>query len=296
VRNAGLNEAFRAQVSVDGTTGGFETHSGIELSGAEFRFAVATSGTLDKATGRKDRARWHYQQARPGDPPPSVAVGFGGGGTIVTCLPEFVTSIIVDAGQVVNVSFIPARNGALWSTYQFQAEKVNRLRAQVATAARFGQLNIDPDDASEFAHTIRKLKAFDPTLGLYAAYAYGEIGALEDILSVQRYMRRDIGADLYDVAMLASRADPFIAPVKPSKPVAPFCPMLSQGWSYAAAYGINWHPIIATAAHRSSLWTTFDPESIDRIKAAITDGEINDASQARAGSRQRPRRQRRTAA
>ena len=48
-------------------------------------------------------------------------------------------------------------------------------------------------------------KSFDPTLGLYAAYAYAQSGNYPEVLSVFRYMRRDPAPVLFDVAMLAAQ-------------------------------------------------------------------------------------------
>ena len=173
---------------------------------------------------------------------------------------------------------------------------MNDLRARVATAARLGRLDIEPEGAAEFADTIRQLKAFDPTLGVYAAYAYAEIGALKDIRSVRDYMRNDIQADLYDVALLATRGDPRAVGDRPAWPIAPSCPMLSQGWSYAAGYNVRWHPLIESATRLPSLWTTFDRPSIDRIAAAIRNGELDDAPESGFGPRSGSRRRRADAA
>jgi hypothetical protein len=278
--------ALRTQRAIEAGTGGFETRTGIEVSGARLVDAVATSGTFGPSVpGADGRARWHFRTEADADAPRSAAVIFEGGGTIVTCLPNFVTSITVVEGRVVNVSFVPARNSPLWPRYEVQADEVNSLRARVATVARLGKLDIEPEAAAEFANTIRELKAYDPTLGLYAAYAYAEIGALKDIRSVRDYMRRDIGADLYDVALLATRGDPRGVGGPHTWPIAPSCPMLSQGWSYAAGYNVRWHPLIGKATRLPSLWTTFDRASIDRIALAIRNGELDEAPESGFGAR-----------
>ena len=269
LKDADVKTAFESQKAIDGGTDGFETRTGIELTGAKPQFAVPTSGDLAPSTAGSDgRTRWHFSDIS--GEAPSIAVGFDGGGAVVTCLPDFVTSIAVEDGRVVNISFIPARNSERWKNYQHVAERVNALRAKVAAAARFGQLDIEPEEALEFAETIRVYKGYDPTLGLYAAYAYAEIGASPSIKSVQDYIVGDLGVTLYDIAMLADRREP----KKRGPKIVPFCPMLSQGWSYALAYGIRWPKVIKDAARRPSLWTTFDSDSIEKIAKAIERGEL----------------------
>jgi hypothetical protein len=271
VTDASLKTAFEAQKALDSKTGGFETRTGIELTGATLKFAVAPRGLLSPSqAGADGRARWHYQG--PVGQSASVAVGFQGGGIVVPCLPDFVTSITVAKGRVVNVTFVPARNGTLWNRFQHVESQVNELRAQVAAVTRFGRLDIEPEQASDFAETIRDLKAFDPTLGLYAAYGYAEIRAVKDIRSVQSYMIQDLGVRIYDIAMLAARGQP--EECDRNTGVVPFCPLLSQGWSYALGYGITWPKVIQDAVVVPSLWTTFDSESIKAIADAIQRGDL----------------------
>jgi hypothetical protein len=268
-----FKNAFQKQRSIDGRTGGFETRSGIEITGAKLHFAVPSSGRLGaSAPGQDGRARWHFEQVT--EAPASIAVGFEGGGTVVTCLPEFVTSITISGGRVVNISFVPARNGELWREYSLRADEINSLRAKVAAAARFGRLTVEQEDAKDFANQIRQGKQFDPTLGLYAAYAYAEISAIKDIQSVRGYMRNDMKIDLYDVALLASRTDPVGQQHESGFRIAPFCPMLSQGWSYALAYGIQWPRLLKKMDLLPSLWTTFDSRSIVQIANAMTRGGL----------------------
>ena len=70
---------------------------------------------------------------------------------------------------------------------------------------RLRVFHIGPGQAQSFADKVRQLKVFDPTLGLYAAYAYAGAGVDWQVQSVAEYMKRDLGCELFDVAMLAQR-------------------------------------------------------------------------------------------
>lgn len=58
------------------------------------------------------------------------------------------------------------------------------------------------------AEFLRLEKALDPTLGLYAAYAYIQIGKRKLAKSVYDYMTQEPEPVLFDVALLASGAEP----------------------------------------------------------------------------------------
>ena len=82
------------------------------------------------------------------------------------------------------------------------------LHNAVATAARFGVFRVEGDQrdarnraAEQLAGQIRLLKAIDPMLGVYAAYAYADAGLLNQVRSVRDIMRGSLQADIFDVAM-----------------------------------------------------------------------------------------------
>jgi hypothetical protein len=160
----------------------------------------------------------------------SVAIRFAdGSGTVIAALKGYVGNITVDRAGVANVSYIPShRELGLWQEYDRQRERIDRLHATVATSARYGVFRVDASQAARLADTIRVLKGIDPTLGLYAAYAYADADLESQVRSVRQYLRGDLGADLFDVAMLSGE----LAGRRPDggDGTVPFCPMLSQGW------------------------------------------------------------------
>jgi hypothetical protein len=58
--------------------------------------------------------------------------------------------------------------------------------------------------------------------------------------------------------------------------VAPFCPMLSQGWSYLRAKEISLPPSVDGAGDHllPSLWTAFDPDGMDIVIGALREGSV----------------------
>ena len=209
----------------------------------------------------------------------SVALRFvDGSGTVIAALDRYVGNVVVDEGMVSNVSYVPSSQSPIRSDYE--PNRLEQLHAAVATAARFGVFRIEgPKEtrrraAEQLAGDIRVYKRIDPTLGIYAAYAYADAGLVDQVISVSRYMHGDLGTDLFDVAMLSGalsgrRLD------DPDGPV-PFCPMLSQGWSLLRVKDVHLPQNIDDARDhvRAGLWTTFDREGMQIVEYALRSGQV----------------------
>jgi hypothetical protein len=208
----------------------------------------------------------------------SVAIRFGdGSGTVIAALPGFVGVIAVSHGGVISVTYTPSPGDWRWSTFQQEKDRLFRLHVAVAVAARFGVFRIEgtreerTKRAAELGDTIRILKGIDPTLGLYAAYAYAEADLLDKVRSVRSFMREDLNVDLFDVGLLANVLSP-----SDSERVFPFCPMLSQGWGLLRVREVRLPRAVAQARDhlRPSLWTTLDRQGMDLVVGALTEGEL----------------------
>src|SRR6185295_12020013 len=97
-----------------------------------------------------------------------------GRGIPLAIIPEYIGTVSLEEGRVVNVSYTPSRNSNRYTDYQPVAEEVEKRRAVIAVASRKGHFLLDPAKASEDAAYLRTLKNLDPTLGIYAAYAYSQ--------------------------------------------------------------------------------------------------------------------------
>ncbi len=202
--------------------------------------------------------------------PASAAIRFSdGSGTVVAALRGYIGTIVVDEGRVVSVTYTRSGMGQ-------QQRRLNELRSIVATSARFGTFSISgrgldlQQQAEKLADRIRVLKGIDPTLGVYAAYAYDDADLPDQIESVRKFMKRDIRGEIFDVALLANA----LAGVPPQNRIgiAPFCPMLTQGWGLLRIANVLLPPEIDAARDHiePALWTTFRPKGMDIITDAIS--------------------------
>jgi hypothetical protein len=276
IRQTATSSGFDASVALVGlgetqAPDHFETKTGVSVTGVEVKsgIGVAVGAELLTRAGKPALVRLHPGPQRKG----SLILRFAdGSGTVLAAVEGYIGSVVVDDGRVVNVSYVPSANNVRWAFYEQQRPRLERLRATVAAAARFGVFHVDRDRASTVAGEIRYMKSIDPTLGLYAAYAYADAGLQDHVRSVQAYMREDLHADLFDVAMLADS----LSRTRHGPPFVPFCPMLSQGWGLLRVKDVPLpHAVSEAADHlRSALWTTFEPAGMDIIEEAFHRGDL----------------------
>jgi Caspase domain len=257
-----------------------ESMTGFTITGAQLR-RVAAIGALAQIADLSDRTivRVPLTDERPAI---SVALQFSqGAGTVLTALNGFVANVVVEDQKVVNVSYFPVEGGPRWSEYQSERVRLNELHAVVSSAARFGVFRIDGENinqqAADLGDTIRVLKDIDPTLGIYAAYAYSGADLLDKVRSVQAFMLADLRVDIFDVALLAGMLSelPYLGAGARSE-VFPFCPMLAQGWALLRIKDVRLAPKIdALRDHlQPSLWTTFDESGMALVYDLIQTDSI----------------------
>lgn len=214
-------------------------------------------------------------------PAASLIVEFeDGGGAVLPVLADHVGSVTVEKGVVTSVAYVPGADHRLRSEYDSQREKLDSLRAIAAAAARVGAFRfggpreIREAQAYAWANQIRPLDALDPTLGLYAAYAYSRAGLPEHVISVLLFMREELGAEFFDNAMLA-RLGPMSARSENVVGV-PFCPLLAEGWNLLRITGMKVPESVITRRFdlRSGLWTTFDPVGLAGIVESAMMGAL----------------------
>jgi hypothetical protein len=185
--------------------------------------------------------------------------------------------VVVEEGRVVTVNYLPSRHTPKFHDYQYAAGEIEKRKAFVAVAARNGSFRIEGHmEAMEAAGYLRILKAIDPTLGLYSAYAYTQAGEFDEVASVYDYMRREPEPVLFDVAMLASKLPNASGQVGHPQAISPFCPMLTQGWAFIEPNEIRL-PLVVTRVRENllpGLWTTFDPVGVERLWSAIERGDL----------------------
>lgn len=232
-------------------------------------------------------------QAIAADVPPgraaSALIQFAdGSSTVVAALHDFAGHIVVAGNGVINVSYV--RRGGRVDPY-----RLNELHASVATAARFGVFRIEREEwgskgtvsvlasskgtvpvlASVGADKLVESKdnEVDPTLGVYAAYAYSEAGIEHEVASVRSIMRRGLDFDLFDTAMLSGALGKKGATLRTC---APFCPMLAQGWALLRVNNVQLPKEIQSCRDylRPALWTTLEPKGTDLLLDALRSGRL----------------------
>ena len=257
----------------------FETRTGFTVVGAEIISAVVTSSSRCETFNENGAAQIRVCDEQGEKKPQSLIVQFPDGrGIPLAVMHGFIGTIVVEDGRVVNVSYLPSRHTNNYSAYEHSAREIDMRRAFVAVAARNGAFRIDKDlEAAEAALFLREFKWIDPTLGLYAAYAYAQAGDLSGVDSVHKYMKQEPVPILFDVALLANKLPKPRLFSKMKERISPFCPMLTQGWALLKPYEGR----LPTLVHKvrrdlvPGLWTTFNPEGTDRILSAIENGELS---------------------
>jgi hypothetical protein len=252
----------------------FETETGFAVIGATIAEVAVSNGTPFGILAMGDRYDPGVVRVNLSAPACSIAIRFGSDrGTALPVLRGYICHVLVDGNSVTNVSYVPSDNSSRWQGYASRRGLIENLRAASAAAVKMGVFRLDDKQrASDLADHIRAEKAFDPVLGLFACYAYSEADQREDIESVRGYMHDDLSVDLFDVAMLARR----MSPLPGANYIVPFCPMLSQGWNFLRARGVMLPKVLDDAQDEleRALWTTFKPDRIKLIIAAMKRGEI----------------------
>jgi len=263
----------------DGMVDHFESGIGFTVHGARIVKAVTTKGKenanvelLETGDGGNNAAIIRLWNARPAV---SVAIQLEDGRCAVLAgLDGYIGHATFDESGLSNVSYVPSANHARWPMYENKKARIDRLRALVALAVEDNRFRVRSDaEAETLGDKIRMEKAVDPTLGLYAAHAFSQAGKDNRILDVMYYMRNDLASDLFDVRVLASRQ---LGDQWGNYRIAPFCPMLTQTWNLLRPRGITLPHVLQEASPYlcNSLWTTFQPETTNRIMQAVETGEL----------------------
>ncbi len=261
----------------DPTADHFETQTGFIIRGAhvvDAAISPQSNGKFDLLNDGND-PRGDALRIYASAPGYSVVVRLKDGRcAVLAALRGYLGHAQFDDEGLVNVSYVPSSNTGRWSAYQERREEIDQLRARVALAVNRNSFRLkSAEEAVMLADRIRVDKAADPTLGLYAAYAFAQAGIDQQVRDVGGYMRMDLGLDLFDVRMLSNEG-------QDSNPLVgeqvPFCPMLTQGWNILRAYKVKLPSVLQYASPflANSLWSTFTRRGADAVFEAVKGGEL----------------------
>lgn len=255
----------------------FETRTGFSVIGTTVERAVVTASGCDVF---EENGAYQVRVHNEGDDRRSrtALVQIKGGSAIpLAVLSGYIGTVVVENGRVVTVTYLPSRHTPKYFDYQYASDEIEKRRAFVAVAARHGSFRLEAGmEAIVGARYLRRLKAIDPTLGLYSAYAYAQAGDFEGIESVFKYMSYEPGPVLFDVAMLASKLGVQARNRRRLSAVTPFCPMLTQGWAFVDVNEV-WLPAAVRRARenlRPGLWTTFGKRGVAKLWSYVEDGGV----------------------
>ena len=247
-----------------------ETSCGFKVRGA--RFVSADSGRAEAEIGGPG-ARTVLVRSF-GEPAANVVVQFDNGtGMLLPALAQHVGSITVEAGEVVNVTYEPARGSPLWPQVEERLGELRSLRALMASSARMGVFRLRGSDGQQLAERIKIGKAPDPTMAVYAAYAFHDRQQSDLIREMSQSLKTRRSLQLFDLALLGGD----LARREGAEPgVFPFVPLLTRGWPLMGAHRVTLPGRLENLGdHRvESLWTLFDRRGTELIRSAIREKEI----------------------
>ena len=247
----------------------FETECGIKVRGArivEF-FAPRAQGQL---LGNELVRIVGLEK-----PAASVLLRFEHGtGTVIPAMPGFLAALTFEDDDLVDVAYEPSANSWRWPMFKDRADEVRSLRAVAAASSRNGRFRLDKPDSRAIAQRMQYAKGIDPTLAVYAAYAYHDLGEGDRIREMANYLRNDVGVTLFDLALLGRLL--VDKEVRPPDAIVPFTPMLAQGWALLRANRVRLHPALRELERTTldSLWSLYEPAGVDMLAAALASGDV----------------------
>ncbi len=246
-----------------------ESRCGFKIRGAMIVDAFAIGGRIEMTNKPADVVRvWDVE--RPGAD--TLLLLDDRSAIVLPAIPEFLASLTVENGDLVDVAYEPSEFTSRWDLYRNHAPELRTLRTVVATATREGSFRLQGEDALKLARRMQYAKGIDPALAVYAAYAYHDLHQFDYLEEMHGYMRDDLGAPFFDVAMLSRKLDNTKYATR-QKVLSPI-PLLSQGWVYLNARRIGLPKAFAglQGALQDSVWTKFDPMGAKKLKLAFING------------------------
>jgi hypothetical protein len=270
---AGAGELFESVSRVFAAFGpaAFETQCGFKVRGTAIDSVMSATAEAQIV----DPERRIVRVDAVDGPAANLLIQFENGtGVVLPAIPEYIGAITVESGEVANVTYEPSENSVRWSRVEDRLGELRSLRALMAASARLGVFHLKGDDAALLAERIKVGEGLDPTMAVYAAYAYHELQQKELIGKIQRALLKDLSLRLFDVELVSG--DLRGRSIAGQRHMYPFVPLLDQGWALLSAHRVQLPPKLEKLGRHlvESLWTLFDPPGVELIRTAIQDKEI----------------------
>lgn len=249
----------------------FETGCGFKVRGARVQ-AVHSPGTnVEVLDAERSLVR---VSPGPGGAASVLVVLEDGSSTLLPAIPDFLCELSFDEGELAHVAYEPSDRSWRWNEYVPRIAELRSLRAAIAAAAGLGVFRLAGENALQLARAMQFAKMVDPSMALYAAYAYHDLARRDRIREMQSYLRGDLGISLFDIALLADDGE--LAAMLRARTVLPPIPLLAQGWPLLSAFRAPLpSSLLDLRRHlRPSLWTLFDAAGTNAVLDAFARGDI----------------------
>lgn len=260
-----------------------DTATGFTLVGASVALLMAPGWAADFPACHSDPSLQHIRltrQLRAGEEQSasgSVLLQFQGGtGTLLAILPGFIGVVMVAEDRVLNVNYLPALATARYRAQAAGAASREKAKALAAVNARYGDFNPLAPQMESLTTWLQLPHGFDPTLGLYAAYAYAQRGKYAEVTAIRRWLAEDPELPpLFDIELLVARY-PEASAAATALPIVPQTPLLAQGWALLTPDNPLYQPLHGQLRPHllPALWTTYTAEGVAIAHAALQPLEI----------------------
>lgn len=258
---------------------GFETNCGFKLRGATLADALASGAVVQRFDDDASLARVHPQ----GIARNVLLVLADQSSVLLPAIPGFIAALSFDAGELADVAYEPSQHGDRWADFAQHADELRQLRAVIAQAAREGVFRLEGPAALALAQRMQVAKGVDPSLALYAAYAYHGLQQRDRLRQMRDYLRMDLGVSFFDLDLLAGA----LAHGGDAERRYPPVPMLAQGWSLLSAFGVSLGADLAQLPESrgapsrplqgelmDTLWTQFKPSATEYLRKLMKEGKL----------------------
>lgn len=252
-----------------------ESQCGFKLRGAQVESALAMRARAELLPGDGGAPGGAVRLWDLQGPAASVVLRLQGGfGCVIPAVAGFLTALSFDGDELVDVSYEPSDNHGRFGEYQARLGELRTLRAVAAAASRQGRFHLEGDDAQALAMQMQVAKGIDPTMAIYAAYAYDDLQLVERIRSMQDVLAGDLNLRWFDVSLLARSL--LGKTIDRDSRVLPFVPLLSQGWALLPAHRVRLHPLLdgLQATMKPSLWSLYDARGVEMLERALASGDV----------------------
>lgn len=235
----------------------FETGCGFFFGGAEAGIArvLGGEGLIEEQTGDAVKIRTQF-------PVDVLLTTTGGRGTVLPAIPGYIASLSFHDDLLMSVS---------WQQIGPPIDpQIVGLRSLIASLSQRGALHLDTVraagiDAPRLARRIRDAKTADPSMALYAGYAFYDLQMIDHITSMASYLFTYTNVEFFDLSLLSRSL-----PKNPRhSALRPFFPLLSRGWSMLEVdelppLYLELYPHL-TASH----WTLFEALGVDLLQNIV---------------------------